>query len=781
MNDKNVDYEVQYFWDIETSKVEVDQEEQEPLQVVYLGNVLGYNLVTGEEVCSIFHRHIGEVIDIFNSLSNKDKEIIVYCHNLDYELFHLLRETGANGIIDNEKYDLYGQEMSTSILRDKNSPLSIKLDILPYVTFKDSYALFNKSVKQLGKDLEKRGIQLNKLDYDYEKVRIWWDKLEQHDYDYNKRDNEIVAISLYNWINDNQCDIDNIPLTFTSSTKRARKKYIESKYKKNAIYRLNKDKQSVINMYDFYKLQLMVYQGGLTTALPKMINRAVNVAYSVDIKSSYPSQMCRRHFPVYFNDNTFYIEGEECNDFYHDFLHNKTSKELRGIEGVSIHGYMGVVSISKLKIKSDDYLLPLSLEHCIYSEGVEKVNGKVRSADIIVIPVNDVDMDWLLKCYNYQDLYMNEMYLTNKSRQLAESETSFILKCFDDKENIDKEKYALEYALSKVHINAQYGIKVQKPIKDRYTILNGEINVTDFNKLDDANLNIGVTREEVYKNYIDKEKENFYRGGKNGGNFDIFSDGIYITSYARLQIVEMMIKLVDSGYLPIYTDTDSLKFTTNKKSVSDCQSQHTISRINNIATNENIQQLIEDVNIQIINENKRNIRFISYKEDNNVPKENYDKICKLGIWEIESEIKGKVVPYTFFKTLGAKKYCYIHDNEIHTTIAGCSKKVNEYITKYADINNIDRAEALNEIFDTGTQFDSSSSGRTISIREKRPRELCRSFTYKGRCLESSGGIVIEKTTYLLNVSTDDSVILDNVEHEDDIVRTLNSEGVLTYE
>ena len=190
-----VDYETIYFWDIETSKVYADNQE-EPIQVVFLSNVIEFNMVTGKVTNSTFHRTLDEFITYLSLVSNEFREIKVYSHNLSYELEFLLRHTGANGTIREGEKDVYNEDLPQSVLRDRNAPLSIYLDVLPYVNFRDSYALFNKSVAQLGKDLINRGMNLPKLEYDYNKVRLPWDKLEPLDYQYNERDNVIVAYSV---------------------------------------------------------------------------------------------------------------------------------------------------------------------------------------------------------------------------------------------------------------------------------------------------------------------------------------------------------------------------------------------------------------------------------------------------------------------------------------------------------------------------------------------------------------------------------------------------------
>ena len=105
-----------YFWDIETSKITPDQGGE--MQVTFLSNVICMNCNTGEILTSEFFRTIEETVLYFETLPN----CIVWSHNLDYELYFLLRELGCNAL-NTDNVSIYGSETQNIILRDKNSPL----------------------------------------------------------------------------------------------------------------------------------------------------------------------------------------------------------------------------------------------------------------------------------------------------------------------------------------------------------------------------------------------------------------------------------------------------------------------------------------------------------------------------------------------------------------------------------------------------------------------------------------------------------------------------------
>lgn len=722
-----------YFWDIETSKIMCDNGEE--MQVTYLSNILKMNYLNGEIVSSIFFRTIEETVEHMRGL----EDCIFWSHNLDYELTFLLRDLGeVSGEMKEDKKGnivtgIYGENLQNIILRDKHSPLSIKLDQIPNITFRDSYALFNKGVKALGED-----INLPKLDYDYKEVRLPWDRMEPHDYDYNERDNYIVAISIWNFMCNNKIEFEDIPLTFTSLVKRKRKQYINENFGKKAITKFYFDRNNQYKDFRLFELQLKTYQGGITASNHKETGMLISKGtYSVDLKSSYPYQMCTRYFPIFNNNSTKYYTGVIANEVFKESQYK---------------GFFGTFTFTNIRIKNRNYLLNISSSQI--SKGNVSVdkklyNGKLINTSTLTIPCNNIDIDTINLTYEYDKIVCEEIYTTTSERRLRQEEISFLLDAFNKKETV-KDKKSFEYTQSKVYINGMYGIKVTAPIKGSYTIENGDIEQKEY-------FNFGIEeRKEIYNKFINE-------GKVFGGSIDIFSDGCYITSYARYMLMYMMVNLVDKGCHIIYSDTDSIKFylvNANEKTI-----------LNYLTT----------FNDKIIKENKRNPRFKKFKESNHIADNVYNKICKMGIWELETvDENDKPLPIEHFITFGAKKYAYIDRNKVYTTVAGCNKfNPSIVINNLAKLENISLLDAFKIVFARGTQFDESASGRTTSYAEKRNREDMELLTYKGRMINQYGGIIIKDTTYTLNVTFNDSKIL-GLNSIDEVLIKINLKGEIDY-
>lgn len=717
---KIVDYT--YFWDIETSTIITDCGHE--LQITYLSNVVTLECFTGNIIESKFFRTISETIDYFNTLPN----CIVWAHNLDYELTFLLRDLQPNGLKGdpNLMYNREGQEV---ILRDKNAPLSITLQEIPNITFRDSYALFNKSVASLGEE-----IGLPKLDYNYKMIRLPWSELEQIDYDYNERDNVIVAKSIYNYMINNNVNVNEIPLTFTSSVRTKRKKFIKENYGAKALSKYYYDRYNSYISFNFTDDLMKTYQGGLTASnmlhTSKLIdNINTSGVIGVDIKSSYPNQMCTMKFPLFEENNT--VLGSFADTTY----------KLGGYKG-----FIGVFTFENIRVKNLKYLLPISssqIRKGSISSNHELFNGKLISADYVTLPCNNIDIDVINAVYEYDNLTCSRITTAKREQFLRKEEVGFLLSNFLNKEtkegDIKKE--------SKLIINSMYGVKVSCPIKDYYEIVDGEILTTDYFSFSNED------REEIYNNFINEQ--NLF-----GGSIDVYSHGVYITSYARKQLIDMIIFIVDNGGHVVYSDTDSVKFY--------CDTKKQLNTLINMILSKN-----EDK----IKKNKKLPRFKSFKSKFNLSDEEYNIISTLGIWEVEDQM-----PHKLFMTYGAKKYGYInYKGEIKTTIAGCNKKnIPKVIENVSKKNDITIEESFSFVFSPGTTFDETASGRTTAHKENIPQVEMINMKYKGIPIKQFGGIVIKDTTYTLNMTLRDSNIVGYNETDLQITK-IDIEGNVKFE
>ena len=783
-----------YFYTLDIESFGIPCDDGSIVQETYLGEFIKCDNETKEIVERWNFRTIKEFVELAKEKIKGDV-FLMYAHNLDYELTFLLLETGASSTFIGDVEDIYGDSLSESVFRDNHAPISIRLDVLPNIIFRCSYALSNKSLKELAKD-----VGMEKLEFDHEILRTPYDKLSKDVYKYNSNDNTIVAEYIFKLTEERNEKLSELPLTFTACTKKDRKKFISMFFGSKNIEYLNIDKTKVVQDERFYYMLLDCYQGGLTTANKFYTNKEItNGVFSIDITSDYPFQMVDKRYPRYYSDTTYYLENEDANNYFKDYLINTTGDDLYRI---GVEGYLATITFYDLEIKNPDYLLTVSNAHRLdYYDDEESVkssrivNGKIYYKKNVTFRVTDVDYETIKLTYNFSKIEVHEIMITHYSRRLRFPELSFILNGFKNKQELKAlkdngneltEEQKLLYSLSKVYINSMYGVKVTKPLKDSYRLVNGEIEKVTFNTLRDDK------KKKIYENFVKKNKEN--KNILSTGNFDIFSDGVYVTAYARNMLVKMMIELTNLGCQCVYSDTDSIKFfIKDMKKVELGNGTTNSTEYDNfikLTSTNIIYKFIKENNKKIKERNKENPVIREFFDKFKVSKENQERVLGLGTWDIENLcINNKYYAYPLFITFGAKKYGYIDyckgENgeilkKIKTTIAGCSKDVSKAIVKYCERNNLTYEQGLCDVFQIGTQFDESCSGRTEAKREKRSRDELQYLRYahNGKLVLGSGGITINKTTYTLGLSDNDFKELE-VLKIDDVTQILNSDGILT--
>lgn len=158
--------------------------------------------------------------------------------------------------------------------------------------------------------------------------------------------------------------------------------------------------------------------------------------------------------------------------------------------------------------------------------------------------------------------------------------------------------------------------------------------------------------------------ENFYES--ENLNWDRVTDGVllpqwgaFISAYARRNLLSMVYQLTSAGYDCIYMDTDSIKI---------------------LGYDEKAQKIIDEYNARI---SKRISEAFDYYD---VEKEYRDALNDLGRFDCEGHMEK-------FKTLGAKRYIYVKDGELHQTVAGLpktqmvdGKPVTTLLAKFGTIN-----------------------------------------------------------------------------------------------
>ena len=302
-------------------------------------------------------------------------------------------------------------------------------------------------------------------------------------------------------------------------------------------------------------------------------------------------------------------------------------------------------------------------------------NGRLVSGRDIVLCCNEIDFKMILENYNIPEGYKVWDIWIAKKGKLPDCIRYGTFDLFKKKCELEKFKHTTE---------GEYNYSKFK------NLLNAcfGMSLTDIVH-NEIELKNGEWKEEPKKD-IQEELDKYF---KNWNSFLYYPWGLYVTTYGRYRLTQL-IKCCNDPY---YWDTDSCK-----------------------GDNWDMDKL-NQLNEETINILKENDMVVT------IDGKNY----YLGIAELDGE-------YKKFKTMGAKKYAYIDENDkLHITIAG--------------VNKSKGAKELGSLENFKERFIFKESGGQCAKYNDEP---IHTITVGGVDIETGSSIAIVPSTYKLN-SCDD--------------------------
>lgn len=479
-----------------------------------------------------------------------------------------------------------------------------------------TYFMTNLSLENLAKTY-KLGSQKLTGNLDYNIIRTPISKLTDKEMAYCKNDclvlYEYIKIELLTYIR-----VDRIPVT---STGKVRRELQELVYK-NIGYR-RKIRKAINTNPHIYNLLIKAFQGGYTHANWIYADEVLKNIDSYDFTSSYPYVMTCYKYPM--------------TEFVKDDV--KSVKDM-----FRLYAYLLVVKFTDISCKY--YNNFISSSKCNYIRGAKYDNGRIISAKEIEMVLTDIDFRFILESYNcnYEIL---ESY-SSIYGYLPHLLINFILEKYVKKTELKNvEGKETEYQREKAMFNSIYGMTVTNTIRDD-VIYDNEIGWQEKE----------LTNEEIIEKLENEKKKGFLT----------FSTGVWVTAYARYNLLSNLIKLDKYN---VYADTDSLKLLEG-------YDKDVITNYN-----KNVKERIQFVS------NLLKIPIEKYQ-----PKDIKGDSHLLGVFECETK-KGNKFTYDEFITQGAKKYATKTKDEIKITVAGVPKEKG--------------AKALNDLEDFRDDFIFKSS------------------------------------------------------------------------
>ena len=583
-------------FDIETTSFIDSNKEKSATMYVWMLGINGLCMMgrTWEEFIDVINV-IVEILDL-----DENNRVVIGIHNLGYE-FQFMRH-----------YFEWEKVFSVDIRKPVYAITKNGIE------FRDTLILSGYKLSTVGKNLHTYKVEKMVGDLDYSKIRNCKTKLSQKEIGYCINDIKIVMAYLQECI-DTEGDITKIPLTKTGYIRR---------YVKNACFGLDLNEknykkwdymsliQSLTLDPEEYRMLKRAFCGGFTHASPFYSGKICENAMSMDLTSSYPTQLCLPKFPM--------SKGEKYN------ISSKKDFE----ESLKLYCCLFDIEIENMQSKFmyDAYI---SRSRCIQCDNPIISNGRVVSADRVVITLTEQDYNIIKNVYTWDRIKIGKMY-RYKRGYLPKDFVRSVLELYKSKtelkglEGNDENgvPYSVIYLNRKEMLNSCYGMTVTDIVRDDIIYQDDWIEET-------PDLNESI------------EKYN-----SNKGRFLFYPWGVWTTACARTSVWSAIFNLKDDY---IYSDTDSVKFKNPEKHM----------------------EYFEKYNRIITEQLNETCKHFGFPEDYVHPKNNKGEEKQLGIWDFDGL-------YQKFKTLGAKRYMLQYSNdhrngesscEYSLTVSGLNKKI----------------------------------------------------------------------------------------------------------
>lgn len=527
-----------------------------------------------------------EVKDYLDSLCNilgKNERFIIWVHNLSFE-FQFMKDWI-------ELHDVFcrkSHNVLKCVYRNK-------------IEFRCSLALANCKLEKLAEN-EKLPVKKMVGDLDYDLIRHQSTPINRTEWGYIDND---VLIPMY-YIQKKLVEygrIEDIPLTSTGEVRALFIKELGKSLPK--IHRLAVSYSA--QTMELQNLLIDIYAGAYTHCNYQCIEQIQYHLKCRDIASSYPFQMVAEKYP------TIWYKVKDIYNF----------EQLIKLYNPKNYAWACYIEFTGFTAKHCHNIISHHKAIQI-SENNEQDNGRIVSADYIKLAVNEIDIANILDFYKFDEMKISGLHISRKEYLPVEL-VKVILKLFQQKTSLkDIESEVENYMRSKNRINGVYGTSV--------------FNVLNSNVYFDEESNSGYLKSEKtfsdFKKYVNNPK-----------NYLWYSIGVWVTSYARRQILTPIKKMSENA---VYSDTDSVKYKN---------SCHRYDKLW-IKLNNDIKKKFEDAM------NYHKIPPIEWRFFDKYGKEHF-----MGIFEEEK-------PYRRFKSLGSKRYLVeYYDGKMQSTVAGAPKSM----------------------------------------------------------------------------------------------------------
>lgn len=450
---------------------------------------IGYRVIFGR-TWGEFQSLLSSIIKNMN-LSDKLR-LVVYCHNLSYEMQFMRRFINV----------------TESFCKAERQPLKVVHD--GCVEFRCSAALSNMNLKMFCKAENARFYKMTDA-FDYSKIRTSETELTEEEQGYCYNDVRGLCECIQSLMRFDT--LATIPMTSTGYVRRDARKEVKKNKKNRRIF-----KDSALEVDDYRNLRA-AFRGGDTHANARFANQEINNVTSYDIASSYPACMVCNKFPmskfIPVNISTFERMRKQKGEFcflLHVALFDIRCKAAHGIP---------YIPLAKTKHLTADRVLD---------------NGRILYASECTLWVTDIDMDIIKEEYEIGNMSIESVYMA-RADYLPLEYRGVVMDYFKKKTELkgkDDPESVYMYGKSKNRLNALYGMMVMR-LDQTLTEYTGE----------------GDTGYETTEEPFEKTLEDYY---KKRNNFLAYQWGVWVTVHARKRLHDMM-RVIGRDLVYIDTDS----------------------------------------------------------------------------------------------------------------------------------------------------------------------------------------------------------------------------------
>lgn len=531
------------------------------------------------------------------------RHLICYVHNLGWD-FQFFRKHF-------EWEDIFAREERTPMYARTTTGIE----------FRCSYILTNSNLDTVGKNLIRYPVKKKVGDLDYRLPRHYATPLTDQELGYCINDVLVVMSLIYDRRILEHNNIARIPLTQTGYARRECRS--ECLYKDKNHWKYLELMRTLSMTEEEFTAAKLGFAGGFTHASPLHVGMLGQHLASFDFTSSYPAVMVSEKFPMSQGVEIDPGTIEDTDQF------NKMCREFC---------VLMILEFDHIKSRSEQEFY-ISESKC-KAENPDVFNGRIASADNLVLSCTDIDWELIQQCYTWKHFRILRLWRYKKA-YLPTPYVKTVLELYKRKTELKGVKGEEEnYARLKERLNSLFGVCATQFDKDNII----------YSEQEWSTEKVSVT-------------DSLSQYNRDTRRFISFLWALWITAAARRNLWTGILAL---GVDYWYSDTDSVKVSNYKDHM----------------------EYFDTYNKMIISQLEKACKYHKLPVEYVRPKTIYGVEKPLGVWDLEE------TDMVRFKTLGAKRYMYtLMENgteTLHITVAGVGKKpaIAYLWYKYKTLDNI---------------------------------------------------------------------------------------------